>query len=85
MSQEMKRLTLFCDVHDFCQIFIPLWNMTLLQHGVIKRVKEPQLSISEMMTIIIHFHQSHYRDFKTYYLEHVSVHLHDEFPDLVHF
>lgn len=83
MSQEMKRLNLFCDVHDFCLIFVPLWNMTLLQHGVIKRVREPQLSISEMMTIIIHFHQSHYRDFKTYYSEYVCVHLHDEFPHLV--
>ena len=83
MSQEMKRLNLFCDVDDFCLIFIPLWNMTLLQHGVIKRVREPQLSISEMMTIIIHFHQSHYRDFKTYYIEYVCEHLRDEFPHLV--
>ncbi len=83
MSQEMKRLNLFCNVHDFCLIFIPLWNITLLKHGVIKRVREPQLSISEMMTIIIHFHQSHYRDFKTYYIEYVSEHLCDEFPHLV--
>lgn len=83
MSQEEKRLNLFCDVDDFCLLFIPLWNMTLLQYGVIKRVKEPALSISEMMTIIIHFHQSHYRDFKTYYIEHVCQHLNDEFPNLV--
>ena len=67
MSMEMKRLELFCDVDDFCQIFIPLWQMKLIQNGVIKRVREPSLSISEIMTIIIHFHQSHYRDFKSYY------------------
>ncbi len=83
MSQEMKRLALFCAVDDFCKVFIPLWNMTLIQHGVIKRVREPQLSISEMMTIIIHFHQSHYRDFKTYYIEYVGEQLGDEFPKLV--
>lgn len=65
MSQEQKRLNLFCDVDDFCKVFIPLWNMTLIQQGVIKRIREPRLSMSEMMTIIIHFHQSHYRDFKT--------------------
>ena len=83
MSQAQKRLNLFCDVDDFCLIFMPLWQMTLLQHGVIKRVKEPRLSVSEIMTIIIHFHQSHYRDFKTYYLEYVCQHLQAEFPDLV--
>jgi hypothetical protein len=83
MSQELKRLNLFCDVDDFCLIFIPLWNMTLLQHGMIKRVREPGLSVSEMMTIIIHFHQSHYRDFKTYYIEYVCEHLGAEFPNLV--
>ena len=83
MSQAQKRLNLFCEVDDFCLIFMPLWQMTLLQHGVIKRVKEPRLSVSEIMTIIIHFHQSHYRDFKTYYLEYVCQHLQAEFPDLV--
>ena len=83
MSQTMKRLTLFCAVDDFCNIFIPLWNMTLIQQGIIKRVREPRLSISEIMTIIIHFHQSHYRDFKTYYIEYVCEHLQNEFLNLV--
>lgn len=83
MDQEMKRLELFCEIDDFCQIFIPLWNMTLIQHGVIKRVREPGLSVSEIMTIIIHFHQSHYRDFKTYYIEYVCKYLGAEFPNLV--
>jgi hypothetical protein len=83
MSQAMKRLVLFCAVDDFCKVFLPQWNMTLIQQGVIKRVREPQVSISEIMTIIIHFHQSHYRDFKTYYIEYVCEHLGDEFPNLV--
>jgi len=83
MNQEEKRLQLFCEVDDFCLIFIPLWNMTLLQYGAIKRVREARLSMSEIMTIIIHFHQSHYRDFKTYYLEYVCQHLGAEFPNLV--
>lgn len=83
MSQEQKRLELFCDIDDFCLIFIPLWHITLLQQGVIHRVREPRLSVSEIMTIIIHFHQSHYRDFKAYYLEYVCNHLGAEFPNLV--
>ena len=35
------------------------------------------------MTILIHFHQSHYRNFKAYYCEHVQPYLRSEFPDLV--
>jgi hypothetical protein len=35
------------------------------------------------MTILIHFHQSHYRTFKAYYTEHVQVYLTSEFPHLV--
>src|SRR5260370_25870392 len=42
-----------------------------------------QLCPSEIMTILIHFHQSHYRTFKAYYTEHMQVHLTSEFPHLV--
>ena len=36
-----------------------------------------------MMTIVIHFHQARYRDFKTYYTEYVQVYLRREFPTLI--
>jgi hypothetical protein len=70
-------------VDDFCQAFVPQWQQRLLQNQVIKRVREPGLSLSERMTIMIHFHQSHYRDFKAYYTQHVMTHLRSEFPHLV--
>jgi hypothetical protein len=35
------------------------------------------------MTILIHFHQSHYRDFKAYYRDYVQERLQREFPGLV--
>lgn len=79
----MELLELFCDVDDFCQAFVPQWRQRLLQNQVIKRVREPGLSLSERMTIMIHFHQSHYRDFKAYYTRHVMKHLRSEFPNLV--
>ena len=41
------------------------------------------MSMSEMMTIVVHFHQQRYRDFKTYYTEYVAVHLRREFPQQV--
>ncbi|PCS24121.1 Mobile element protein [Candidatus Enterovibrio escicola] len=35
------------------------------------------------MTIVIAFHQSEYRDFKTYYIYFVCHYLTNEFPELV--
>lgn len=79
----MSLLELFCDVDDFCQTFEPEWRRHLLESQHIRRKRAAQLTTSEIMTIMIHFHQSHYRDFKTYYTEHVRVYLRREFPRLV--
>lgn len=76
-------LELFVSVDDFCQVFLPFWERKLMQDGDKKRRRAGQLSASEIMTILIHFHQSHYRDFKTYYTDHVCQHLGGEFPKLV--
>ena len=67
----------------FANHFLPVLEQHLLTSGVIKRRRERSLSISEVMTIVIHFHQSHYRNFKAYYCEHVLTHLRSEFPGLV--
>jgi hypothetical protein len=76
--RDMSLLDLFVDVDDFCLVFLPLWEQRLLAEG-----SKRQLRVSEVMTIIIHFHQSHYRDFKAYYTDHVCRHLRSEFPNLV--
>ncbi|PCS21463.1 Mobile element protein [Candidatus Enterovibrio escicola] len=41
------------------------------------------LDITEVMTIVIAFHQSGYRDFKTYYIHFVCLYLTNKFPKLV--
>ena len=74
-----RLLELFCHVDDFWKSFAPTWKRTLLQTGQIKRQRSGQLAESEIMTILIHFHQSHYRDFKAFYVQHVLSHLHSEF------
>jgi len=80
----MDSLTeLFCNVDDFCRSFIPIWRKQLLSAGDIHRQRNRSLSISEIMTILIHFHQSHYRDFKAYYTDYVLERLQKEFPGLV--
>jgi len=79
----MTLLELFCEVDDFCQRFDLTWSQKRLPAQTTRRVRQPGLSVSEMMTIVIHFHQVRYRDFKTYYTGHVAVYLRDEFPALV--
>ena len=76
-------LELFVHVDDFCRSFLPNLEQHLLDSGAVKRHRERSLSISEVMIILIHFHQSHYRNFKAYYCEHVLPHLRGEFPGLV--
>ncbi len=79
----MSLLELFCHVHDFCRIFQPRWQADLRTQRVQRRRRERSLSLSEIMTILILFHQSHYRDFKAFYTQHVLVYLTSEFPGLV--
>jgi len=79
----MSLLELFIDVDDFWQVFFPIWKQRLLVSGNAQRMRQTQLSMSEIMTIIIHFHQSGYRNFKAYYIGYVQKHLQSEFPDLV--
>ena len=76
-------LVLFCDVDDFCKEFLPIWNRQLLASGQKHRQRPRSLTISEIMTILIAFHQSHYRDFKAYYHEQVLKYWRPEFPGLV--
>jgi hypothetical protein len=79
----MKNLVeLYCDVDDFCKVFIPQWQKQLLDDGTQKRRRDSRLTTSEVMTIVVGFHMSHYRDFKNYYLGYVSVVYKKEFPDL---
>jgi hypothetical protein len=80
---KMDLVELFCDVDDFWKAFFPAWQQQLIASGSIKRMRSPRLSMSEIMTILIHFHQSHYRNFKAYYTEYVQVYLDTEFPELV--
>ena len=76
-------IAMFCDIDDFCKWFEPLYMQRLLQDGQRHRVRQSQVAWSEIMTIIVFFHRSHYRDFKHYYMEYVEAHLRPYFPTLV--
>lgn len=79
----MSLLELFCHVDDFWQDFAQVWQAELLQSGLRQRQRAGNLCPSEIMTILILFHQIRYRDFKTYYTQFVREYLTNEFPNLV--
>ena len=74
---------IYVDVDDFCLLFEPQWLKHLIESGEKQRIKPSRLSSSEVMTILIAFHQSGYRDFKTYYTKFVCQYWRHYFPDLV--
>ncbi len=78
----MSLLELFVEVDDFHKTF-ESWAAQQQLLGKAKRGPAPSLSPSEIMTIVIHFLQAGYRDFKHYYKKHVCKHLVAEFPRLV--
>ena len=79
----MSLLELFCAVDEFCRQWEPGWRRQQLAQGQRQRQRRRQLCLSEVMTILIAFHSSGYRNFKTYYREQVCRYWHAEFPSLV--
>lgn len=71
---------LFCSIDDFWKSFNAEWERCLI--GKPKRGPEPELSVSEMMTIVILFHQSNYRTFKHFYSP-ICEHHKRDFPRLI--
>lgn len=76
-------IELYCVVDEFCKAFIPEFERNQLECGLKRKQRACNLSYSEIMTILIYFHQLRFRDFKTYYTRYVQVYLRKEFPDLV--
>src|SRR5438067_12503824 len=79
----MDILPTFCDIDDFCLLFEPCWRKQLLADVPRQRHRTTTLCLSEVMTIIVLFHSSGYRNFKTFYTAHVLKHLAWAFPRLV--
>lgn len=80
----MSRLTqMFCDLDDFCKSFEPPIQQRALPGTIGRRERPTRLALSEVMTLLVHFHQSGYRTFKDYYTQHVLLHLRGHFPRLV--
>jgi hypothetical protein len=74
---------IFCEIDDFCQAYFLHTNQRILPNPNRQRQRSCRLHISEIMTLVILFHLSHYRTFKDYYQDCVLKELRLYFPQVV--
>jgi hypothetical protein len=74
---------LFCDIDDFCKVFIPSWIKSMLPAERPIRNRKFSMSPAEVMTLLILFHRSAYRNFKHFYNDYVPFMLNEKFPKRV--
>jgi len=78
----MDIVTLFCDIDDFCRSFLAAQHPQLPTCSAPSKRRANSLSWSEVMTILVWFHASHYRTFKHFYLDSMLPSKRAEFPGL---
>lgn len=74
---------IFCDIDEFYKNHVKKSASKKFPLPKGKRQRKTELSESEMMTILILFHLSHYRTFKNFYIDCVLGQLSREFPKAV--
>lgn len=77
----MEILPLFCETDDFCKVFEKVYQRRALGNAK-KRNRKTRLAQSEVMTILVMYHASGYKNLKAFYLQEILRHHSSEFPDL---
>jgi transposase len=78
----MDIVTMFCEIDDFCRFLWAREHPQLPARSGQKKGRGGCLSLSEVMTIVVFFHASHYRTFKHFYLGQMLTQGRAEFPGL---
>lgn len=79
----MDLTQLFCDIDDFVKALDQEKNSFLLfSKGKSKRGFPPQMNLAELMTIVIWYHASGFKNFKMFYF-HLRQNMRGEFPKLL--
>lgn len=78
-------ISIFCDIDDFCNEYEYYLKNSLLLENTEKKYEFPKSSmcLSEVMTIVVYFHHSNFRTFKSYYTEHILDTYRKYFPKAV--
>lgn len=66
---------------EFCKIYQEWERNKLIETGR-KRERRGKLSLAEMLTIMVYFHSSHYKDFKNYYQKEIRIIHRNKFKEL---
>ena len=77
-----KTTELFCLIDDFCQQFEPLLEQRMLGESadIQRRRRACEMSLPEMITIVVLFHMMRGRQFKEFYRDTVCRFMNSEFP-----
>ena len=78
-------IEIFYFVDEFCKEIEKTMEGHLLSKDASKKKRKRAftMSDSEVITEMIMFHQSHYRDLKTFYIRHIQQHCPKDFPHTV--
>ncbi len=79
----MHLTKIFYEIDEFCKRFEKQFERRLLTNGEGKRNRAFQLTLSEIMTIMVFYHESGYKTFKDFYEKHVLVYMKADFNPLV--
>ena len=77
MNQLIKT---FCKIDDFCNEYEIMCRKYLTYNEYKETIPRTSMALSEIMTILVRFHTSRFRDFKSYYLTVILGTLKSYFP-----
>jgi len=78
----MDLTALFCDIDDFVKADEQRDTQVLISSQKSRRGGVPRMSLSELMTIIVAYHSSGFKNFKSYYY-YLREHMREEFPQIL--
>jgi hypothetical protein len=64
MNQLIK---MFCKIDDYCKVYEQNIKKLLNKDELKQTIPKSSLALSEIITIVVYFHQSKIRNFKAYY------------------
>ena len=85
MILDDKIIEIFCKVDDFAKEYYQIIEKNSISDGKNKkrRKRKSKMSESEVMTILILFHLSSYRNLKHFYIDYICKYRKDLFPEVV--
>ncbi len=73
---------LFCDIDDFVKALNKNHQQILVLHAKSKRGVAARMSLSELMTIIVAYHSSNFKNFKSFYF-YLRTYMRADFPQIL--